>query len=86
VTFAPETSSPLVYYRSIAVDPHLIPIGSRVYVPAYRNLGGGWFTAQDTGGAIIGRHIDVYRPPTSEAFGSGRLTLGERVYIIPPGG
>ena len=42
----------------------MIPLGSRVYVPAYRNDGyGGWFVAQDTGGAINGRHIDVYRSP-----------------------
>jgi 3D (Asp-Asp-Asp) domain-containing protein len=85
-TFEPGQSLPLHYYRSVAVDPRLIPEGSRIYIPAYRHINGGWFLAQDTGGAIIGRHIDVYRPPTSETFGSGRLTLGERVYIIPPGG
>jgi 3D (Asp-Asp-Asp) domain-containing protein len=85
-TFEPGQSLPLRYYRSVAVDPRLIPEGSRIFIPAYRHINGGWFVAQDTGGAIIGRHIDVYRPPTSEAFGSGRLTLGERVYVIPPGG
>jgi 3D (Asp-Asp-Asp) domain-containing protein len=84
-TFLPGSSLPLSYYRSVAVDPALIPHGSRIYIPAYRNLSGGWFVAQDTGGAIIGRHIDVYRPPTAQAFGSGRLLLNERVYVIPPG-
>ncbi len=58
VTFSPEPALPLRYYHSIAVDPRLIPLGSRVYVPAYRHLGGGWFIAQDTGGAIRGRHIE----------------------------
>ena len=84
VTFAPETSSSLVYYHSIAVDPNLIPIGSRVYVPAYRNLGGGWFTAQDTGGAIKGRHIDVYRPPPATPTNLGRYMTNQRILVIPP--
>jgi len=85
-TFAVGASLPLRYYRSVAVDPRLIPLGSRVYVPAYRRISGGWFVAQDTGGAIIGRHLDVYRPPTAERFGAGRLLLHQRVYVIPPGG
>ena len=84
-TFAYGASLPLRYYRSVAVDPNLLPLGSRIYVPAYRNLSGGWFVAQDTGGAIIGRHLDVYRPPTPQRFGTGRLLLHQRVYVIPPG-
>jgi 3D (Asp-Asp-Asp) domain-containing protein len=64
VTFAPGPAQPLRYYQSLAVDPTVIPLGSRVYVPAYRQDGhGGWFIAQDTGGAITGRHVDVYRKP-----------------------
>ncbi|MDQ6810727.1 MAG: 3D domain-containing protein [Actinomycetota bacterium] len=84
-TFALSPSLPLSYYHSVAVDPKLIPRASRIYIPAYRSINGGWFLAQDTGGAIIGRHIDVYRPPTAQPFGSGRLLLNERVYVIPPG-
>jgi 3D (Asp-Asp-Asp) domain-containing protein len=84
-TFASGPSLPLSYYHSVAVDPNLIPRGSRIFVPAYRHISGGWFVAQDTGGAIIGRHLDVYRPPTAQPFGSGRLLLGQRVYVIPPG-
>ena len=84
-TFEPGSSLALRYYHSVAVDPRLIPRGSRIYIPAYRNVSGGWFVAQDTGGAIIGRHIDVYRPPTPRAFGKGRLLLQARVYVIPPG-
>jgi 3D (Asp-Asp-Asp) domain-containing protein len=84
-TFALGSSLPLRYYRSVAVDPRLIPRGSRIYIGAYRAINGGWFVAQDTGGAIIGHHIDVYRPPTTEPFGSGRLLLHQRVYVIPPG-
>ena len=84
-TFERGSSLPLRYYHTVAVDPRLIPRGSRIYIPAYRSISGGWFLAQDTGGAIIGRHIDVYRPPTGEPFGSGRLMLNARVYVIPPG-
>jgi 3D (Asp-Asp-Asp) domain-containing protein len=84
VTFAPQPSTPLVYYHSIAVDPRLIPLGSRVYVPAYRQLGGGWFIAQDTGGAIKSRHIDVYRPPPPTPADLGRYMKGQRILVIPP--
>jgi 3D (Asp-Asp-Asp) domain-containing protein len=84
-TFAYGASLPLRYYHSVAVDPKLIPLGSRIFIPAYHGLSGGWFLAQDTGGAIIGRHIDVYRPPTAQRFGPGRLLLHQRVYVIPPG-
>jgi 3D (Asp-Asp-Asp) domain-containing protein len=84
VTFAPGPSLPLHYYHSIAVDPQLIPMGSRVYVPAYRHIGGGWFTAQDTGGAIKGRHIDVYRPAPASPSDLGRYMTGQRILVIPP--
>jgi 3D (Asp-Asp-Asp) domain-containing protein len=84
VTFAPEPSRPLRYYHSIAVDPRLIPLGSRVFVPAYRHIGGGWFVAQDTGGAIKGRHIDVYRPAPASPDDLGRYMTHERILVIPP--
>ncbi|HVE67536.1 MAG TPA: 3D domain-containing protein, partial [Solirubrobacteraceae bacterium] len=58
VRFARGPSRPLRYYQSVAVDPDTIPLGSRVYIPHYRGISGGWFTAQDTGGAIDGRHVD----------------------------
>jgi 3D (Asp-Asp-Asp) domain-containing protein len=85
VTFAAGSSLPLKYYRSIAVDPGTIPLGSRVYVPAYKHDGyGGWFVARDTGGAIGGRHIDVYRSPPSAPNTGGQLLTGQRVYVIRP--
>jgi 3D (Asp-Asp-Asp) domain-containing protein len=85
VTFATGPSLPLRYYHSIAVDPRLIPLGSRVDVPAYRSLGGGWFLAQDTGGAIKGRHIDVYRSPPASPSDLGRYMTDQRILVIPPG-
>jgi 3D (Asp-Asp-Asp) domain-containing protein len=85
VSFAVGSSTALRYYHSIAVDPRLIPFGSRVYIPFYRRLGGGWFIAQDTGGAIKGRHIDVYRPPPPTPDDLGRYLTHQRVLVIPPG-
>jgi 3D (Asp-Asp-Asp) domain-containing protein len=84
VTFAAGSSIPLHPYRTLAVDPRLIPRGSRVYIPAYRSIAGGWFVAQDTGGAIIGRHVDVYRPPTDTPLGGGRYLRNQRIYVVPP--
>jgi hypothetical protein len=87
VSFALGPSRPLRYDQSLAVDPKVIPLGSRVYVPAYRHDGhGGWFIAQDTGGAVSGRHIDVYRPPPAAADDPGRLLSGQRIYVIRPRG
>jgi hypothetical protein len=84
-SFARGPALPLRYYQSIAVDPSVIPLGSRVYIPAYRRDGhGGWFVAQDTGGAIRGRHIDVFRAPPATPFGSGAYLLNAKVYVIPP--
>ncbi len=85
VTFAPGSSLPLHPYRTAAVDPHLIPMGSRIYIPAYRHISGGWFVAQDTGGAIKSHHIDVYRPPPASPSDLGRVMRGVRVLVIPPG-
>jgi hypothetical protein len=82
VRFAPGPSRLLTYYQSVAVDPKTIPLGSRVYIPFYHDISGGWFTAQDTGGAIRGRHLDVYRTPPPS--GSGRHLSDQQVYVIPP--
>jgi 3D (Asp-Asp-Asp) domain-containing protein/LysM repeat protein len=58
--------------KVIAVDPSVIPLGSRVYVEGY-----GEATAADTGGAIKGNRIDVYMKNHSDAieFGAKELTV-----------
>jgi 3D (Asp-Asp-Asp) domain-containing protein len=85
VSFKAGPALPLSYYQSIAVDPRVIPLGSRVYIPAYRNDGhGGWFVAQDTGGAIGGRHIDVYRPPPPSPTSPAQDLTRQRVLVIKP--
>jgi 3D (Asp-Asp-Asp) domain-containing protein len=41
-------------YGVIAVDPKVIPLMSEVYVPGY-----GKAVAGDTGGSVLGRHVDL---------------------------
>ncbi len=85
VRFAPGPALAIKPYQSIAVDPSVIPLGSRVYIPAYRNDGyGGWFVAQDTGGAIVGHRIDVYRTPPATAATGGQYLVGQRVFVVRP--
>ncbi len=43
--------------ESVAVDPSVIPLGTQVYVQ-----GIGMRTADDTGGAIVGNHVDIWEP------------------------
>ena len=49
-----STGAPLVEGDTIAVDPTIIPYGTKVII------NGHIFTASDCGGAIIGNHIDVF--------------------------
>jgi 3D (Asp-Asp-Asp) domain-containing protein len=87
VSFAPGPALPLRVYQSIAVDPRVIPLGSMVYIPAYRDDGhGGWFVAQDTGGAILGHRIDVFRTPPPLAGGAGQYLVSQRVLVVKPAG
>jgi 3D (Asp-Asp-Asp) domain-containing protein len=65
---------------TIAVDPHVIPYGSRVYIP-----GLGWRVAQDTGGAIIGHRIDVFFNDLGTALRFG-VQRDVPVYVVPPSG
>jgi 3D (Asp-Asp-Asp) domain-containing protein len=84
ITFGSGPSRPLTYYRSVAVDTSLIPLGSLVYVPKYKSLNGdGWFKADDVGGAIIGHHIDVYRSPPATLDDGGRYFSGQRIFVVP---
>ncbi|MCY8498619.1 3D domain-containing protein, partial [Bacillus atrophaeus] len=60
--------------KVIAVDPKVIPLGSKVYVEGY-----GEATAADTGGAIKGNKIDVFVPKTSDAHNWGVRTVKVKV-------
>ncbi|QWC24779.1 DUF348 domain-containing protein [Bacillus haikouensis] len=56
--------------KVIAVDPSVIPLGSKVYVEGY-----GYAVAADTGGAIKGNKIDVFFSSQSDAYRWGRKTI-----------
>ena len=66
----------------IAVDPRVIPLGTKVYV---QSLDGkpdyGFAVAGDTGGSIKGNIIDMWVPTYAEAAQNGVRKM--RVYILP---
>ncbi|WP_045517969.1 3D domain-containing protein [Clostridium sporogenes] len=62
-------------YSTIAVDPRVISIGTRVYVEGY-----GYAIAHDTGGAIKGNRIDLFMNSEAECNSWGRRTV--KVYVI----
>ncbi len=62
-------------WGTVAVDPTVIPLGTKLYVPGY-----GDGVAADTGSAIKGRIIDVWFPTCAQARAWGRKTLTITVY------
>lgn len=60
--------------KVIAVDPGVIPLGSRVMIPGY-----GIYIAADTGGSIKGKRIDIHFPTKKAAVNFGRRTLTIRI-------
>ncbi|SEA99358.1 3D (Asp-Asp-Asp) domain-containing protein [Thalassobacillus cyri] len=56
--------------RVIAVDPDVIPIGSKVHVPGY-----GTAIAGDIGGEIQGNRIDLFMADLTEAKAFGRESM-----------
>lgn len=59
----------------VAVDPDVIPLGTRLYIPGY-----GTAVAADTGGAIRGNKIDLCMESYGEAIDFGRRSVD--VYIL----
>jgi 3D (Asp-Asp-Asp) domain-containing protein len=59
-----------VGFGVIAVDPGVIPLGTRISIPGY-----GEGVAADTGSAVQGMTIDLWFPTLSQALGWGRRTV-----------
>ena len=55
--------------RTIATDPSVIPLGSKVLID------GKEYVAEDTGGAIGGKRIDIFFSSHSEALQFGRRSV-----------
>lgn len=66
-----------VYPRAgtVAVDPKVIPLGSRLWIEGY-----GYGIAQDTGGVIKGNIIDLFMDTREECLHWGRRMV--KVYIL----
>lgn len=54
----------------VAVDPSVIPLGTRMTIPGY-----GEGVAADTGGAVRGATIDLWFPTIAQAMAWGRRTV-----------
>ena len=63
---------------TIAVDPSVIPLGSKVYVSGY-----GTAIAADTGGAINGNIIDVYFNSEADCIAWGRRNVTVEILALP---
>ncbi len=59
----------------VAVDPRVIPLGTRLYVDGY-----GYATAADVGGAIKGKRIDVFMETKAESRQWGRRQV--QVFVL----
>ncbi|MFC7442265.1 3D domain-containing protein [Laceyella putida] len=55
---------------TIAVDPDVIPLGTKLYIPGY-----GYGVAEDTGGAVNGKIIDLFFETRAECIKWGRRTV-----------
>ena len=70
-SMAGRTATGLPVGRGIvAVDPSIIPLGTRLSIPGY-----GEGVAGDTGGAVQGMTIDLWFPTLAEALAWGRRTV-----------
>lgn len=62
-------------YSTVAVDPRVIPLGTKLYIEGY-----GYAIAEDTGGAIKGNRIDLYFNSSSQVSNWGVKYVD--VYIV----
>lgn len=62
--------------RTIAVDPRVIPYGSKVYIPAL----GRTYIAEDCGGGIKGNKVDIYMASYKDCYNFGVRNLTAYIY------
>lgn len=62
----------------IAVDPNVIPLGSRLYIE-FPDGHGMYGVAEDTGGAIKGNRIDIAMWTVAEAYDFGIQNIKVRI-------
>jgi len=68
-------------YGTVAVDPRVIPLGTRMYIEsADGSFVYGYCVAEDTGGAIKGNKVDLFFNSYSECMQFGRRNVN--VYIL----
>ena len=60
-----------VHWGTVAVDPNVIPLGSKLRIEGFDTI----FVAEDTGSAIKGNRVDVWFPSVGEALNFGVRTL-----------
>ena len=65
---------------AVAVDPKVIPLGTKLYVELPNGKDYGYCVAEDTGGAIKGNKIDLFFNSASEVRNFGRRQV--KVYIL----
>lgn len=58
-------------WGTIAVDPSVIPYGTKVYIPMFNKV----FIAEDCGGAIKGKKIDIFMNNEKQALNFGRRNI-----------
>ncbi len=68
-------------YGTVAVDPRVIPLGSKLYIETSDgSFVYGFATAEDTGGAIKGNKVDLFFPSYNDCMRFGRRPV--KVYIL----
>jgi uncharacterized protein YabE (DUF348 family) len=62
-------------FSTVAVDPRVIPLGTKIYVEGY-----GYAIAEDIGGAIKGNRIDLYYNTNNESMNWGSRSVN--IYFL----
>ena len=66
--------------RTVAVDPSVIPLGTKIYIDGDPLGGDGYYIAEDTGSAVQGNIIDIFAENgESTSLGNG---LSYKIYIV----